>query len=244
MRSRAISSGLACYLLTFGASSVACSPPSDPTLRAKFFESIKGRYRFWAVVLAEESVTVSAQGAQPAATMAGLRVRILESAYAGLPVSREFTFLEAATGPACKPSYRSLSIFKYPVGTELQLGSEDLVGIRVLGFSRAATRQCPEALPAMPTRTRSEGEIEWVAMPRTVPTGYSGCRYSWSRFIGSAAPMTSDATSYFLSGRLQWLRTPEMFCTYKGGALVAEESFGAHICPASETIASRLWSFS
>jgi hypothetical protein len=176
--------------------------------------------------------------------MAGLRVRILESAYAALPVAREFTFLGAAMGSACEPSYRSLSILKYPVGTELQLGSDDLVGIRVLGVSLAAARQCPEALPALPARTRSEGEIEWVAMPGTVPAGYSGCRYSWSRFVGSTAPMTTDATSYFLGGSLQWLRTPEMLCTYQGGALVAEKSFGARICPASEAIASKIWRFS
>lgn len=241
MHSRAISFGFACTLLTFGASSFACSPPSDPTLRAEFFESLKGRYRFWAVVLGEESVTTKAGPFRPAATMTGLRVRIVESAYAALPVSREFTFVEAAMGSACEPDYRSLSILKYPVGTEVQLGSEDFVGIRVLGFSRAAAQQCPEAAPAMNTKTRIDGEIEWVAMPKAIPTGYSGCRYSWSRFTGSRAPMTSDSTSHFLNGRLQWLRTPKMLCTYEAGALVAGKSFSAHICPTSEAIASERW---
>ena len=202
MHSRAVSFGFACTLLTFGASSFACSPPSDPTLRAEFFESLKGRYRFWAVVLGEESVATKAEPLRPAATMTGLRVRILESAYAALSVSKEFTFVEAAIGSACEPDYRSLSILKYPVGTEVQLGSEDLVGIRVLGFSRAAARQCPEAALAMNTKTRIDGEIEWIAMPKAIPTGYSGCRYSWSRFTGSRAPMTSVNRPGFHGGRL------------------------------------------
>lgn len=243
MHSRAISFGFAFTLLTFSASSIACSPPSDPTLRAEFFESLKGRYRFWAVVLGEESVTTKAGLLRSAATMTGLRVRILESAYAALPVSREFTFIEAAIGSACEPDYRSLSILKYPVGTEVQLGSEDLVGIRVLGFSRAAAQQCPEATLGMNTRTHIDGQIEWVAMPKVIPTGYSGCRYSWVRFTGSRAPLASDSTSHFLNGRLQWLRTPEMLCTYEAGALVAGKSFSAHVCPASEDIASERWRF-
>ncbi|MES2248460.1 MAG: hypothetical protein V4645_14350 [Pseudomonadota bacterium] len=176
--------------------------------------------------------------------MTGLRVRIVESAYAALPVSREFAFVEAALGSACEPDYRALSILKYPVGTEVQMGSEDLVGIKVLGFSRAAAQQCPEAAPAVNAKTRIDGEIEWVAMPRAIPAGYTGCRYSWSRFIGSRAPMAPDATSHFQNGRLQWLRTPEMLCTYEAGALVAGKSFGAHICPASEAVASERWRFS
>ncbi|RST47076.1 hypothetical protein EJI01_28180 [Variovorax sp. MHTC-1] len=125
----------------------------------------------------------------------------------------------------------------------MQMGSDDLVGVRVLGFSRAAAQLCPEALPDTGTRTQVNGEVEWAAIPKSIPTGYSGCQYSWFRYVGSRAPMTSHSTSYFLNGSLQWLRTQEMLCTYEAGALVVAKSFSARICPPSEADAWKRWRF-
>ena len=240
MRSQTLQLGLACVLVACAGPVMACSPSSDPTARSKYEEYLKGKYRFWGVVVAEESVTTPAAPLRPAATMKGLRIRILESPYAALPVSAEFKFLQASNGASCQPEYEALSAAKYPAGTELLLGSDDLLGIRVRGFSRAAAHQCPDAVPAGQTKATSQGEIETLKIPSVVPTGYSGCNYLWYRYVGSREPMTLIATAFFQDGRLRWHNTKDRFCAYESGALAKGEPI-AHRCPASEAELRERW---
>lgn len=227
-------------LAVCAAPAMACSPSSDPTARSKYEENLKGKYRFWGVVVAEESVTTPAAPLRPAATMKGLRVRIVESSYPELPVSQEFRFVQASTGASCQPDYQALSAAKYPAGTELLLGSDDLLGIRVRGFSRAATHQCPDTVPLGDTKATSQGEIETLKIPSVVPTGYSGCNYLWYRFVGSREPMTLIATAFFQDGRLRWHNTKDRFCAYENGALAKGAPID-HRCPDSETELRERW---
>lgn len=240
MRSQKIGFSIACLLMACSAPAIACSPSSDPTARSQHAERIKGRYRFWAEVIGEEAITTKAKPLRPAARLTGLRVRILESAYAELPVSEEFTFVGAAIGADCGPDYESVPTANYPDGTEVQLGSDDLFGIRVLGFSRTALHQCPETVPAMDIKPAAKDSLETLAMPSRIPAGYSGCHYFWHRDAGSRAPMTLSFTSYFQDGHLQWYRTDKSLCTYRDGRL-AEGKPVYHRCSASEVDVRKLW---
>ncbi|MGJ7573374.1 hypothetical protein ACSFBX_22810 [Variovorax sp. RB2P76] len=240
MRSQTMQLGLACMLVACAAPAMACSPSSDPSARSRYEEYLKGKYRFWGVVVAEESVTTPAAPLRPAATMKGLRLRIVESPYVELPVSQEFSFVRAWTGAACEPDYQDLTAAEYPVGTELLLGSDDLLGIRVRGFSRAATHQCPDAVPVGETKATSQGEIETLKIPSVVPTSYSGCHYLWYRSVGSREPMTLLATSFFHDGHVQWHSTSERFCVYESGALTSGKPI-ARGCPATEAELRKRW---
>jgi hypothetical protein len=210
---------------------LACSPPSDPTSRAIFFERGKGLYRFWAVVLGEEIVTAEARSSRPAYTVAGLRVRIIESVYAELGESRDFTFAASAIGPGCEQEYGPLSTARYPVGMEVQIGTDDFVRAKILGVSRTAAMQCPEAVPASGTKTINHGQTESVVMPRSIPAGYTGCQYTWVRDVGSLAPMQTLWTTYFVGGSVRWHGTSERLCMYEAGQLDAKKSFAAEYCP-------------
>lgn len=221
-------------------SSLACSPPSDPTRRHDFFERRKGIYRFWGVVVGEEPVRIEAQPWRPAKTLTGLRVRIIDSHIPALPESKEFTFLAAGTDGSCSPDYGSLSTNEYPVGTEVHLGSNDLPRVTVLGVSRKAALQCPDAIPVQHSKPTNHGETESLAMPKVIPAGYSGCQYTWFRYVGSRTPMETYSTRYFVDGRLQWIRNREHLCIYEAGVLNTGKSFGARYCPASEALALRV----
>jgi hypothetical protein len=70
-----------------------------------------------------------------------------------------------------------------------------------------------------------------------MPAGYSGCQYTWFRYVGSRTPMETYSTRYFVDGRLQWIRSREQLCVYEVGVLSPNKSFGADICPASEVLA-------
>ena len=241
MRSQTIRFSLACLLVASAAPAMACSPSSDPTERSKYEEYLKGKYRFWGVVVAQEPVSIPPAPLRAASTVKGLRVRIVESPYPELPVSKEFRFVQASTGGACQTEYRDLSVAEYPVGTELLLGSDDLLGIRVRGFSRSAAHQCPDAVPAGEPKPTSLGEIETLNIPSVVPTGYSGCHYHWYRYVGSREPMTLVAMSFFEDGHMLWHSTREHFCAYESGALTKGQVV-AHRCPESEAELRKRWS--
>ena len=227
-------------LMGVSISSLACSPPSDPTRRHEFFERQKGSYRFWGVVVGEESVRFEAEPWRPAKTLTGLRVRIIDSRIPALPESKEFTFLAAGTDGSCSPDYGSLSTNEYPVGTEVHLGSNDLPRVTVLGVSRKAALQCPDAIPVQHSKPTNHGETESLTMPKVIPAGYSGCQYTWFRYVGSRTPMETYSTRYFVDGRLQWTRDRARLCIYEAGVLSTSKSFGASHCPGSEALALRL----
>ncbi|WP_418118299.1 hypothetical protein [Variovorax sp. 350MFTsu5.1] len=241
MRSQKIQLGLACMLVVCAAPAMACSPSSDPTERSKYEEYLKGKYRFWGVVVAQEPVPIPPAPLRGASTVKGLRIRIVESPYPELPVSKEFRFVQASTGGACQTEYQDLSIAEYPVGTELLLGSDDLLGIRVRGFSRSAAHQCPDAVPAGEPKPTSLGEIETLNIPSVVPTGYSGCHYHWYRYVSSREHMTLVATSFFEDGHMRWHSTREHFCAYESGTLTKGQLV-AHRCPESEAELRKRWS--
>ena len=75
---------------------MACSPSSDPTARSKYEEYLKGKYRFWGVVVAEESVTTPAAPLRPAATFHAAQAK--RTGVTGAPATR------AATSHATRPN--------------------------------------------------------------------------------------------------------------------------------------------
>lgn len=217
--------------VTLGADALACSPPSDPVGRASFFDQLSGTNWFWAEVVGEESVLTKTTPSEPERQLQGLRVRILESPTVQLPMDKEFTFLKATTGGDCRRNYDTLSIVQYPIGTELQLGTDDLLAVRVLAVGYKQALQCPQdASPPANADVTVEHDLKIARIPRTLPRDYTGCRHVWIAFDDARAPFRKFEATYFVNGEVQWRTSSESLCVYESGRLNKGKSFNPRAC--------------
>ncbi len=129
---------IALLIAVCGALAHACSPPpptSEKDHRA-FFDHIAGKYQFTALVLGEEEVKVQVSnfGANSTVTVSALRVRVVESAHAELPPSKEFIFYGWRVGGACESIPTSLSLKDASIGATVRVGTNDLKAARLLKY--------------------------------------------------------------------------------------------------------------
>lgn len=231
MRFKLVAIWVSLAAVLFGADTLACSPPSEPVAKASFFDRLSGTNGFWAEVVGEDSVLAKSGPREPEQRLKGLRVRILESATEQLPKGKEFTFLKATIGADCSTNYATLSIAQYPIGTEVNLGTNDLLAVRVLGTGYKQALQCPqEAAPPDIVDISNNGDLRYASSPRTMPRGYTGCGYRWIAFGAAPAPFRKFDARYFVNGEEQWRSSSESLCIYESGRLNVDKSFNPRSC--------------
>lgn len=119
----------------------ACSPPDPANVEGNkaFFESMRGRHRFQAVVLGEQELSLPARSYFPPIAVKALRLRVVKSESSGIRDGTELTMYKI-DGPGADCSYAgasSLHLSDYPVGSQVTVGAElsNLAGARSITIS-------------------------------------------------------------------------------------------------------------